>query len=248
MKGLLHRLAARAVGTAPIVRSNAMLPWQSQFMEEQASPVMFTSPASAPPNVSSRMQRPEPRPSMHKMDNDGPRIAYRARERPEQTQSSAPAYSQTTEPAPAEMGQQRPPPWRVGAAPKDADSSTVTLPRPPSLGPIRISDDAPLLNAGQRHVAEPSVASKEPLPAQQRHAHDVTGSQHQSLSAPVRTRAPSQQALAPESCTPEQPTEVHVHIGRIDVTAIQEAPKPRRKSEPNSAVSLDAYLASRSRT
>lgn len=41
-------------------------------------------------------------------------------------------------------------------------------------------------------------------------------------------------------------TEVHIHIGRIDVTAVHEAPKPNpRAREHTQPVSLDAYLAAR---
>lgn len=43
-------------------------------------------------------------------------------------------------------------------------------------------------------------------------------------------------------------TEVHIHIGRIDVTAVQEAPPPRRRAAPAPApLSLDGYLAQRGR-
>ena len=42
-------------------------------------------------------------------------------------------------------------------------------------------------------------------------------------------------------------TEVHIHIGRIEVTALQEAPLPKaRARERTPAMSLDAYLAARS--
>jgi hypothetical protein len=47
---------------------------------------------------------------------------------------------------------------------------------------------------------------------------------------------------------PDEATEVHIHIGRIDVTAMHEAPKVRAKPGVKStAVSLDAYLAARSK-
>jgi hypothetical protein len=53
-------------------------------------------------------------------------------------------------------------------------------------------------------------------------------------------------AQAPAS---EQATEVHVHIGRIDVTAVHDAAQPRRKSPAKAQpTSLDAYFAKRGRT
>jgi hypothetical protein len=44
----------------------------------------------------------------------------------------------------------------------------------------------------------------------------------------------------------EETTEVHVSIGRIEVTAVHEAPPPKRQA-PTSAkpMSLDEYLARR---
>ena len=42
--------------------------------------------------------------------------------------------------------------------------------------------------------------------------------------------------------------EVHIHISRIDVTAVHEPPRPKAKPrERVQPVSLDAYLAARSR-
>jgi hypothetical protein len=47
----------------------------------------------------------------------------------------------------------------------------------------------------------------------------------------------------------DEATEVHIHIGRIDVTAVHEAPPPRRKPASTQApMSLDSYLARRSRS
>jgi hypothetical protein len=47
----------------------------------------------------------------------------------------------------------------------------------------------------------------------------------------------------------DEATEVHIHIGRIDVTAVHEAPPPRRKQASTQApMSLDTYLARRSRS
>jgi hypothetical protein len=46
-----------------------------------------------------------------------------------------------------------------------------------------------------------------------------------------------------------EPSEVHIHIGRIEVTAMHEAAPPRRPPVPRpSPMSLDAYLAKRGRT
>jgi len=59
--------------------------------------------------------------------------------------------------------------------------------------------------------------------------------------APTLTRQDRAGALI------EETTEVHVSIGRIEVSAVHEAPAPRRRPEPqaNKPMSLDDYLARR---
>jgi hypothetical protein len=78
------------------------------------------------------------------------------------------------------------------------------------------------------------------------------GRGNKSLS--LRSGAP---AVAPGPIGPnvgaqsaDEPTAVHIHIGRIEVTAVQEAPSPRASSGRNQAprMSLDTYLAARSKT
>ena len=70
---------------------------------------------------------------------------------------------------------------------------------------------------------------------------------------PAPLAAPTPRAGAPSPGMAAQPdpsdTEVHIHIGRIDVTAMPEAQAPRR-SEPKvqAPLSLDAYLAQRGRS
>ena len=58
-------------------------------------------------------------------------------------------------------------------------------------------------------------------------------------------------ARAAASAVPgrDEGTEVHIHIGRIEVTAVREAAAPRaRRPAAQAPTSLDAYLAARSRT
>jgi hypothetical protein len=46
-----------------------------------------------------------------------------------------------------------------------------------------------------------------------------------------------------------EPSEVHIHIGRIEVSAVHEVAPPRRPPAPRPPpMSLDAYLAKRGRT
>jgi len=67
-------------------------------------------------------------------------------------------------------------------------------------------------------------------------------------AAPVRL--PADTASPAHSVADSEPNEVHVHIGRIEITAVHEA-APRRRAQtppPASPMTLDAYLAKRGRT
>ena len=67
---------------------------------------------------------------------------------------------------------------------------------------------------------------------------------HRPATRPVPAAV---QMAAPSG--PGADTEVHIHIGRIDVTALHEAPRPKAKPrERTQPVSLDAYLAARSKS
>jgi hypothetical protein len=56
--------------------------------------------------------------------------------------------------------------------------------------------------------------------------------------------APSGSHVAIDTADSEPATEVHVHIGRVELTAVQESPSPQRKSRDahTGGRSLDEYL------
>jgi hypothetical protein len=59
------------------------------------------------------------------------------------------------------------------------------------------------------------------------------------------------QARAPgETRAPDAPNEVHVHIGRIEVTAVHEpaTAKPKARAPGRQPMSLENYLARRDRS
>jgi len=61
---------------------------------------------------------------------------------------------------------------------------------------------------------------------------------------PASGTSTPQRGRAPEAA----PDEIHVHIGRIEVTAVSEAPKPKARAARGQApMSLDDYLAKRQR-
>lgn len=113
------------------------------------------------------------------------------------------------------------------------------------------NDSAPPLVASPCSPGElqatrwPAPASAETLPAPLIPEH---------LSAPGETtppRTPGSQAQGKgHSTTPEptaEPDEIHIHIGRIEVTAMQDipAPRPRHRQKGQQPMSLDDYLARR---
>jgi hypothetical protein len=64
---------------------------------------------------------------------------------------------------------------------------------------------------------------------------------------PAAVRGPVGPNVAAQAAA-DEPTEVHIHIGRIEVTAVHEAPAPRTlPSRKQAPMSLDAYLAARSK-
>lgn len=74
-----------------------------------------------------------------------------------------------------------------------------------------------------------------PLPATLLSPRPVTGRPLTVSAAPTTAAAPSQ-----------QPDEVHIHIGRIEVTAVQESASSKRETRKGRApLSLDDYLSKR---
>lgn len=87
----------------------------------------------------------------------------------------------------------------------------------------------------------------EPAPLMPRKARPAPLSPMAQPSA--RRIARSQGASSTNATNGEDSTEVHIHIGRIDVTAGQEAPPPRRRAAaPPPPMSLEGYLTQRGRS
>jgi hypothetical protein len=79
--------------------------------------------------------------------------------------------------------------------------------------------------------------------------HPVAGTSGKpSARSPVVGQPFTASPLATSGAAADEATEVHIHIGRIDVTAVREAPRVRATSSAKSpTLSLDAYLAGRGR-
>ena len=264
MKGFLQRLGSRAIGEKPEIR-----PVPGLYRGEATRPVPLDVPQDLPAAPHRRQVMPsrppdtdEPRPahSVHESSaakeaitfDDTPsnrldrsqraapeavhgRIEARDSSRPtprtrsplSRFRESCPQISTADGVIALGAGMTEPPPAAGGIPepprPGQLDSPTRPhrMPRPP-IGP---EDPLPRIDA-----TEPLLS---PL-AWEEQAGRLPGWTSGAGGAPARGNTP---------------TEVHVTIGRIEVTALQEAPKPpvRPSAERPARMTLDDYLASRRR-
>jgi hypothetical protein len=227
MKGLLHRLAERAAGTAATLRPEARL-----------------SPVGAPPLVAAA-EDPDIAPAV----NGGPDTRDPAG--PPPMRPGTPAGR--TSPA-AAMGAGRPlftdaSAAAVGPTPHGHEDRPVT----PSPAPPLLTPAPPVAPSRDTRPAAQAFA---PVPHAPRHA-EWAGRTAVPWAEPARLLAPDAPAdampmpsLDPPAAMPAvaEPTEVHVHIGRIEVIALHEPPAPRRPAPPRAApVSLQVYLSAKAK-
>jgi hypothetical protein len=233
MTGLLHRLAQRAAGNAWTVRSDVRLPFGADGFDR---PPDDTAPPLTEAAVSKIHAPARPRP----LEPASLVTAAPEQAMPPLVQSPAvAAQAGRAQPVEAEAAATRTPvatttPAQPHGAPGTAAVPATAMPtmaslhthaRPQATHPPRREEPAPLLP---------------PRPSTAGHAAPLA----QTVRGPAAfALRPAPQAAA------SQETEVHIHIGRIDVTALQEAPRPKaRPRERTQPVSLDAYLAARSKT
>ena len=119
-------------------------------------------------------------------------------------------------------------PWQATGMPVESDERT------PAFAAAHLRDGSSRRAAASPQVEPPLLMP--PLGAQAKPATPV--------SAPRDGGRPTGQG----GQSLDDSTEVHIHIGRIEVTAVQEAPAPRTQPRKRPApTSLEAYLAGRSR-
>lgn len=228
MTGLLHRLAQRATGNAWTVRSDVRLPFGADGLDRPQAD-------AAPPL----------------MEAAAPETHARARPRPPEPASLVTAAPEQAVPPrvqlPAVAAQ------HGGAQPVDAEAaatrtSVATATQPPGTAavPATAMPTMASLHTPARPQSTPPPRRAEPTPLLP--PQPSTAGHAASLAQTVRGPAAFALRPAPQAAA-SQETEVHIHIGRIDVTALHEAPRPKaRPREHTQPVSLDAYLATRSKT
>lgn len=286
MKGLLHRLAARAAGTATTVRSDAVLPFAADGFawHDMAMP---TADDDVPEHRDPTPARQAPMAEPLAPDRAVPERQVEPREHahtaPEMTvppsgvdvtlsraTSSAPEspLPMVERPGKSPVVQQVSPPTTVMPAANWPDRSVPPTPRTSAAPEPRASANSETTATLAMRVA-PAAS---PPTTVERHLHGAlpaSGNGTASVQAPTIPDAPAPARLLPTTSlrlqprpwdsTPTKPlpapaishvtadtTEVHVHIGRIEVTAPRETPPPSQPRPRPAAPSLASYLAARS--
>lgn len=236
MTGLLHRLAARATNEGWTVRSDARLPFGAHALGQaldtapplvEAAGPATRAPVQAGPETAAAATAAPPQAVLP------PARTPEAAVRPglQRTQDAA-AVPKPLMPLAREAAAQHAP---RGAAtlvpPPDAPAGSAT----PAMASLRTAERP----QPSQSLREPPALLLPPRPSTAGHA----ASQAQAVQGPAAFTA---RAVPQAGASGE--TEVHIHIGRIEVTALQEAPRPKaRARERAPAMSLDAYLATRSK-
>lgn len=254
MSGLLRRLAGQALnGGGTAIHSQARMPYLAplEFAPSQASqPMAAVQPAtdSAPAPVAVQPLHSAPAPDAGHAEPAAAMLPPAGVSRPNAIPAPIGPMQEST-PAdvvgpPAHFAPASPMP--AGPMPADADGFPPLIPdnagRP---------GEAASMPAGQPQM---TVSRPNPLP--------WTDAQSASPRLPAPLLAASRPPLSPESARPAppppgspqtaraslpEPNEVHVHIGRIEVTAVHESQPPKRAAAPprRQPLSLDDYLAKR---
>ena len=252
MSGLLRRLAGQALnGGGPAIHSQARMPYLAplEFASSQASqPMMATvQPAASAPVAGPPLHAAPPPNAGHA----GPVSAVLP---------SADASQPNAVPAPMGQVQENPPAEVVGPSARFAPAR----PMPPDLMPADTGQFPPPIpgNPDRQSEAAPMPAGQSQTGVSQSGPLPFADGQFASPRLPAPLLAASRPPLPAESArpaspppgspqtaraNPAEPNEVHVHIGRIEVTAVHESQPPKRAAAPprRQPLSVEDYLAQR---
>ena len=255
MTGFLQRLAQRANGTARTVRAAS----GARFAPEPLGPHAPLQDDAPAPEPITPFQPVDTTASTPPGASPGgvPDPVFAPADAPHQPVLHAPRRGQSapTAFAPAPL---LAPTDEAGAAPTPARAARAKAAQPTTrtLGP---TDEPPAAREANRTASEPATPKPDATPAtaspgSPTEAPPAWNQVEPLLSPVIRVRQPaSADARSLELRRPghgsrvEETTEVHVSIGRIEVTAIHEpaAPAQRPAARRKAPVSLDEYLARR---
>jgi hypothetical protein len=238
MTGLLHRLAARATNDGWTVRSDARLPFGAHALGQAPDTAPRLVDAAGPatraqvragPGTTAPATAVPPQAALPPARTPG--AAARPGSQGAQGAQDMAAVPAPLMPAAAEPAAQHAARGAATLAPPEARPGAAT----PAMAFLR-TDDRPRLS---QSLSEEPALLMPPQPSTAGHA--APQAQAVQGAAAFAIRAAPQAGASGE-------TEVHIHIGRIEVTALQEAPLPKAGARERApAMSLDAYLAARSK-
>lgn len=248
MSGLLRRLARHAQSASrPTIHAMARLPYmpapallpvddadvRAPTMAPTAAPAMSPPPASAEPAPAAPAPQSMPTPQPATVRNPIHRAAID--DRGAEARLASPV-SQAD----------RLPPALMPAAPTDRPADPATSPVVPDAehATERAGAAAPTPLYGHPQA----TPQPQPPPATRPAIHDARALPDALLPpSPPPARATTAAVGAhPPAPAADTPTEVHVHIGRIEVTAVHAPAAPRPAARSGRApMSLDEYLARR---
>lgn len=268
MTGLLHRLAARAAGRAVPVRSRLALSYGADALPGLAPrPAVVAEPPEADRRTAGDPERREaalrqgPRAAETEEGPARPPEQARPVDRAPPRPTGAPAQRETPSPDPT------PAPQAAAERPTEARPAPGAAARapaaPPALPGLRgaapaaareIRDESGAAPLGRVVEAAAAPEWRRPIPAPEVWADpppllppaaEAAGAEPAARAAAAdRTPPPPGRRTPPAHAAAH---EVHVHIGRIEITAVRDAPPARPTARPPRTRSLDAYLAERDR-
>jgi hypothetical protein len=248
MSGLFQRLAVQAMGQAPLVHSTARLPF---------------APAPALVVETEAHETTASRPAPPASDETGPRAAIPALTTSAGVASSPappePLLPEPERPARREAGEvEAEAPPSPPAAP--ARSARRTAPEPllePARGPERAGAPEPPRSRSRRMREDaegPPAAEPAPVASAARPEGDRPRRAAPALLPLRPNRERPRGTIAPPASAPgdasertaDETSDIHVSIGRIEITAVHEAPAPKRRAaRTGPALTLEEYLGRR---
>jgi hypothetical protein len=274
MTGLFRRLAARAAGTAHVVRSNAVLPYAADRLPWAGGADVPSEEPDGEPMVAPARPRSSPRPDVAAEALGGgfdrapvpvasePRTGQQQFPPPPEP-PTPPLATLTHDGVPASAQAPTPEPKRRRTAPAGevARAAERELAAPAETGDAASARDVGDRGAPPALPSDPWSERIEAKPRRQTRGPERRatadppplrpaegGPERPSPAEPTPWRAPADLPWkngAALSAT-DAPNEVHVHIGRIEVIAEREAPRRRQQPGGRPPVrSLEAYLAAR---
>jgi hypothetical protein len=244
MSGLFHRLAAQALGKAqPVVHSLAHIPYVAplELVDESAAEGTPAPPEMpAPLGNLGRDARidgaPRPLDPGFPLVLQPPTPVLSAQTVRSEDRASA---EPTRAPLLATSSRRLPP----ADLPADGRPLQPVAGIPTALLPVQTREGVAPAPAGtvEPRAAEPAAPSPRLAPAPLLSPSPLAWPRSNASG-----RSPLVRPLEVANAQQDETTEVHVHIGRIEVTALHEAPPPKPKRPPaRSPMSLDDYLARR---